>query len=106
MSMVMENNFAYNLKLENYAQLCHMSLSTFKTSFKQYYKTTPAAWLKNNKLQLALNAVLGTDLSINEISFECGFEDTSHFIRLFKEKYALTPLQYRQKFSKLAINES
>lgn len=98
MSRVMEENFAYNLKLENYAQLCHMSLSAFKKSFKQYYNTTPAAWLKHKRLDLARHQVLTSDLSINQISFECGFEDPSHFIRVFKQKYNLTPHQCRQKY--------
>ncbi|MEO8772191.1 MAG: AraC family transcriptional regulator [Ferruginibacter sp.] len=106
MRMVMEENFAYNLKLENYALLCHMSLSTFKKSFKQYYSATPALWLKNKKLELSLQQVLSTNSSINQISLECGFEDTSHFIRVFKEKYHLTPLQYRQKFSNAVITEA
>lgn len=106
MSRVMEENFAYNLKLENYAQLCHMSLSTFKKAFNQYYHNTPAVWLKDRKLGLALHQVLTSDLSINQISFECGFEDTSHFIRVFKQKYHLTPLQYRQKFSRMTTMET
>ena len=101
MSRVMEQNFAYNLKLEEFAQLCHMSLSTFKKSFKEYYRTTPAAWLKQRKLDKALHQLLTSDLSISQICFENGFEDTSHFIRVFKQKYDLTPLQYRQKFSGL-----
>jgi AraC-like DNA-binding protein len=105
MSRVMEKNFAYNLKLEDYAQLCHMSLSTFKKSFKQYYNTTPAAWLQQKKLDLARQRVLTTDLTINQISFECGFEDTSHFIRVFKQKNNLTPFQYRQKYSSVAISK-
>ncbi|MEP6951929.1 MAG: AraC family transcriptional regulator [Ginsengibacter sp.] len=105
MSRVMEENFAYNLKPGDYAQLCHMSLSAFKNSFKQYYHTTPAAWLKNRKLDLARHQVLTSDLNINQISFECGFEDTSHFIRVFKQKHNLTPLQYRQKYSKTAQTE-
>ncbi len=105
MSRVMEENFAYNLKLEDYAQLCHMSLSTFKKSFKQYYNTTPATWLKYRKLDLALHQVLATDLNIKQLSFECGFEDTSHFIRVFKQKHQLTPLQYRQKYSKHALSK-
>jgi AraC family transcriptional regulator, exoenzyme S synthesis regulatory protein ExsA len=100
MSRVMEENFAYNLKLENYAQLCHMSLSAFKKSFKQYYKTTPAAWLLQRKLDLALIQVIKSELPINQISFESGFEDTSHFIRVFKHKHQLTPLQYRQRHLK------
>jgi AraC-like DNA-binding protein len=105
MGRVMEENFACNLKLEDYAQLCHMSLSTFKKSFKQYYNTTPAAWLQQRKLHLAHQRVLTSDLNISQISFECGFEDTSHFIRVFKQKYNLTPLQYRQKHSKMSLSK-
>jgi AraC family transcriptional regulator, exoenzyme S synthesis regulatory protein ExsA len=99
LSRVMEENFAYNLKLENYAKLCHMSLSAFKKAFNQHYHTTPAVWLKDKKLELALLRVLSSDISISQISFDCGFEDTSHFIRVFKQKYGLTPLQYRQKYT-------
>ena len=106
MSRVMEENFAYNLKLENFARLCHMSLSTFKKSFKQHYNMTPGLWLKKQKLSLALQHLLSTDLSVNQISFECGFEDTSHFIRVFKEEYHLTPLQYRQQFSKVDFTKA
>jgi len=106
MSRVMEENFAYNLKLEDYAQLCHMSLSTFKKSFKQYYHTTPAAWLQQRKLQHAHHLVLNTDLSISQISLECGFEDTSHFIRVFKQKHQLTPLQLRQTHSKMVKGQT
>jgi AraC-like DNA-binding protein len=106
MSRVMEDNYAYNLKLEEYAQLCHMSLSAFKKSFKQYYDTTPAVWLKQRKLNLACRLVLGSDLNISQISFDCGFEDTSHFIRVFKEKHHLTPLQFRQKHSKYAPHQT
>jgi AraC-like DNA-binding protein len=102
MSRVMEDNFGYNLKLEDYALLCHMSLSTFKKAFKQYFNTTPAAWLLQRKLDLARHKVMTSGLNINQISFECGFEDTSHFIRVFKQKNNLTPLQFRQKHSKAA----
>jgi AraC-like DNA-binding protein len=99
MSRIMEQNFAYNLKMEEFAQLCHMSLSTFKKSFKEYYHTTPALWLKQRKLDRALHQLISSDLSINQIAFECGFEDCSHFIRAFKEQYQSTPLQYRKQFT-------
>jgi AraC-like DNA-binding protein len=78
-----------------------MSLSAFKKSFKEYYRTTPAVWLKERKLDRALHQLLTSELSISQISFESGFEDTSHFIRVFKQRHGLTPLQYRQKFSGL-----
>jgi AraC family transcriptional regulator, exoenzyme S synthesis regulatory protein ExsA len=106
MTRIMEQNFAYNLKLEDYARLCNMSLSTFKKSFKEYYKTTPGAWLQQRKLDHAYHQVLNTDLGINQISLECGFEDTSHFIRVFKQKHQLTPLQFRQKHLKIALSKT
>src|SRR6478609_8172612 len=64
MSTVMEQNFAYNLKLEEFARLCHMSLSTFKKSFKEYYHTTPAVCLRKRKLDRALHQLLTSDLRI------------------------------------------
>jgi AraC-like DNA-binding protein len=85
--------------MEEFARLCHMSLSTFKKSFKDYYNTTPARWLMQRKLDRALHQLLSSDISINQISFECGFEDCSHFIRVFKEKHQLTPNQYRKQFA-------
>ena len=102
MSRVMEANFAYNLRIENYASLCHMSLSNFKRSFKQLYNTTPAAWLQSRKLELARHHLLTSELAVNQISFDCGFEDASHFIRVFKQKYFFTPHQYRLEHSKFA----
>jgi AraC-like DNA-binding protein len=105
MARVMEENFAYNLKLDDYAQLCHMSLSTFKKSFKEYYGTTPATWLQARKLDHARHQVINSELSISQLTLESGFEDTSHFIRLFKQKFELTPLQFRQAHAHLPVEE-
>lgn len=95
MSRVMEENFAYRLKIEEYAQLCHMSLSSFKKAFKDHFRTTPGSWLMERRIDLAVHKLISTDLPIGELAFECGFEDPSHFIRVFKKKYGITPLQYR-----------
>ncbi|GHN01653.1 hypothetical protein WSM22_31420 [Cytophagales bacterium WSM2-2] len=95
LSYVMEANYAYNLKLVDFAQLCYLSLSSFKRLFKQQYKTSPAAWILHRKLELALKLLATTDLAVSQISLQCGFEDTSHFIRVFKKKHKITPHQYR-----------
>ena len=95
LTRIMEENFAYNLKIEDFAKLCNMSVSKFKKCFKANYNTTPGSWLKQRKLDLAHHRLINTDLTINQLSFECGFEDPSHFIRVFKQKFKTTPLQYR-----------
>ena len=92
MSYVMEANFAYHLRIEDFARLCYLSLSSFKRLFKQLYKTTPAHWIKQRKLDLAVKLLITSDLAISQISLQCGFEDTSHF---FKSNYKITPHQYR-----------
>jgi len=105
LSRVMEENFAYNLQLEDYARLCHMSLSAFKKAFRQQYNTTPGNWLRERKLQLATQKLIATSLHVSQVSFDCGFEDTSHFIRVFKQKYQLTPFRYRQQYSQVPVTE-
>jgi len=95
LEQVMEANFAYNLKLEQFADLCHMSLSSFKRAFTGLYQTSPGKWLSNKRLDFASHLLRTTDKNINEVAFESGFEDTSNFIRAFKQKFSATPLQFR-----------
>lgn len=37
-----------------------------------------------------------TDFSVTHIAFECGFNDVSYLIKLFKMKYGISPLKYRK----------
>ncbi|MCB0689481.1 MAG: helix-turn-helix transcriptional regulator [Saprospiraceae bacterium] len=92
---MLEENFAYNLKLEDLATLCNMSLSTFKRTFNDIYQTSPGKWLSERRLDLAAHLLRNSDKTISQISFESGFEDASSFGRAFKQKYKQTPLQYR-----------
>ena len=92
---VMEEQYIYNLKLEDYARLCAKSTSTFKRAFKKVYKTTPGKWLLTKRLNLARELMLTTDFTIQQICYDCGFESDSHFIRSFKLEYGITPNNWR-----------
>jgi CRISPR/Cas system-associated endonuclease/helicase Cas3 len=48
---IMENNFRYNLKLNDYAKLCDRSLATFKRDFKKIYHSTPGKMLNVRLMQ-------------------------------------------------------
>lgn len=93
---IMERNFIYNLKLEEFAKLAGRSLASFKRDFISVFKTTPGRWLIQRKLQYARHLLEMTDKNINELAFDTGFESSSHFIRAFKQHYQLTPLQYKK----------
>ena len=95
LKQIMMDNYPYNLKLEEYATLSNMSLSTFKRSFKAVFGESPGRWISNKKIALAIQFLKTSDKSINEIAYDCGFEDPSHFIKVFKKHENVTPLTYR-----------
>ena len=92
---IMEEQFRYNLKVDEFARLCGRSLSTFKREFRKIYDTTPQKWLLAKRLNLARNIILNTDLTIQQVCYDCGFESDSHFVRSFKNQYGVTPNQWR-----------
>jgi len=94
---VMEDNYCFNLKLEQYATLCNRSLSTFKRDFERIFGSTPGKWLLEKRLDLAMHLLRHRDKTVSEAAFESGFENPSHFSRSFKEKFGLSPAAARQK---------
>lgn len=94
-SEIMESNFRYNLSLENYAELCHKSLSSFKREFQKQYSETPGKWLLNKRLEYSAVLLRNNHMNISQIVFEVGFEDLSHFSRAFKTRFGVSPTQFR-----------
>ena len=58
------------------------------------------AYANDLKLKRAKNLLCSTELSVTEVAFESGFEDTSYFVSLFKSKYGNTPYKYKHNFKK------
>ncbi len=88
---IMEDNFCYNLKLEQFAELCNRSLSAFKRDFKEHFEITPGKWLLEKRLQLAKSLIANSGKNVSEAAFESGFENTSHFSKAFKLRYGHSP---------------
>lgn len=94
---IMENNFAYNLSIEAYAKMTNRSKSSFKRDFQTLFQTTPGRWLIDKKLAHAKKLLIQSDDPIASIAFDSGFENTSHFSRLFRQKAGITPMEYRKR---------
>lgn len=94
---VMETNYMYNLSLQEYAKIANRSLATFNREFKALFHETPAKWLMEKRLSYARLMLNTTKKNINEITFESGFENSSHFSRVFKDKFGASPLHYRKE---------
>ena len=55
-------------------------------------------YVAKHRLFLAKNLIIGTVLSISEISETVGYNQTSHFVEQFRRSYGLSPLKYRKRF--------
>ncbi|APX18093.1 hypothetical protein BWR17_19630 (plasmid) [Phaeobacter inhibens] len=64
--------------------------------FKQHFGVAPMEYWRNVRLSEAHWRVVNSRSSITEIAYDCGFTDSSHLIRWFKQKYGATPSSLRK----------
>jgi len=93
---VVEQNYASPVTIPELAYLSGRSLSSFKRDFQDIYNTSPAQWIRTKRLEKALDMLNNTPMTIADICYSIGFENPSHFSRIFKEHYGYAPTQYRQ----------
>lgn len=94
---VMEDNYCFNLKMEEFAQLSNRSLSAFKRDFQKLFKTTPGKWLLEKRLHHAMHLLSNAGKTVSEASFESGFENPSHFSRAFRQQFGLSPASIKHQ---------
>jgi AraC-like DNA-binding protein len=94
---IMEANFFSNMSLDEFARLCNRSLTAFKEEFKNIFRTTPGKWLLKKRLEYSRYLLETTDNTIAEICYESGFENISHFNRVFKSRYGQPPGRFKMQ---------
>lgn len=95
----MNDNYCFNLGLEQYAALCNRSLSAFKRDFQKQFNSTPGKWLLEKRLQQAHLLLLHQGKTVAEAAFESGFQNVSHFSRCFKEHFGNSPAAVKQIYT-------
>ena len=91
LQQVMEENFCFNLKLEEFARISARSLSAFKRDFNILYGTSPGKWLLEKRLKHAAHLLAHRGRTVSEAAFESGFENASHFSRAFRVRFGTSP---------------
>lgn len=86
-----------SLKVQDLADMCHMSYSHFAKCFKELYGRSCKDYIELIKIEKGEELLLFTDSSLSQISQELGFSDCSHFIRIFRKWKKATPGQFRLK---------
>ena len=88
-------NYAHPIKLEELAEVAHLSPSQFERRFKKVFHITPMKHVLNVRIRAACNLLAKTNNTIASIAMEAGFYDHSHFIRNFKKVMQSSPSEYR-----------
>lgn len=78
----------------------HINPTTLKQSFREYYGDSIAAHVNEHRMERAAELLSAGEASIDEVASAVGFLSRSRFGEAFKEKYSITPAEYRTKTRK------
>ena len=88
---VVEENYTSPISLDELAYLSGRSLSSFKREFQDIYGEPPARWIREKRLSKAREMLRSTSLSVADVAYSLGFENPTHFSRIFKQQYGMAP---------------
>ncbi len=81
--------------LQELADELHMHWSAVSKRITRYFDCTFKDLLQEKRLQKAATRLATTDLSVGDVILSVGYENTSHFHRIFRQKYGVSPREYR-----------
>jgi AraC-like DNA-binding protein len=84
-SLIIRNNLFQPFTLEEYAKMCGLNLSSFKREFARLYDAPPKKWINEERLKHVRELLLHSRNNVNEIAYECGFENVSYFIKQYRQ---------------------
>lgn len=94
---IFDSNYCENFSLDSLEQQYHINKYRLCREFTQQFGTSPILYLNSKRVEVATDLLRHSDKRINEIGRLIGFENTNHFIRLFKKRTGVTPLIYRKQ---------
>lgn len=97
LSSVLDSHLYSSVTVNELALLSGRSLSSFKREFMREYGEPPRTWIRTKKLARAAFLLDTTDHAVEEVAEASGFISNTHFTRLFKSHFELTPTEYRSK---------
>ena len=92
-----QKNYDRDLKSE---EICHRfgcSRSTFSHLFRTETGKSFREYLTSIRIENAKRLLVNSDLSVGEIAFSLGFNDSNYFTNVFKRQVGITPLAYRRE---------
>lgn len=85
------------LHIRELADQACMSEPNFYRIFRQTFGMTPVDYINQQRIALASRLLRTTNRCLADISMECGFNNLTYFMKLFRREIGLSPSQYRKQ---------
>ena len=92
----LDQHLQEDISLEQMANIINVSPFYLSKLFKEEKGITFINFISDKRLEKARDLLEHSDLSIKEITSEIGYNDQNYFSRIFKNKYGLSPKEYRK----------
>ena len=94
---VLQNMSRGQISLEEMASAMGMGRVPFFHKIRSITTKTPAEVVRELRLKHACTLLINTNINMSELAINVGFLTAENFINIFKEKFGMTPLEYRLK---------
>ncbi len=91
-----EANFASGTVFKDAVELSGMGTASFSRYFRNRTEKTFTRYVNEIRISNAQKLLISSDLKINDICLQCGFNNLTYFNRIFKEINAITPKDFRK----------
>ena len=91
-----EQSYSEPLPLGKAASIAALESSYFSSYFHAKVGITFTEWLRQVRLEKAIELIKASDLSLTEIAYEVGFSDLRTFERAFKKHTRMTPMRFKK----------
>lgn len=95
---ILRERFNEQLSLAEIADFVQIHPVHLAQSFRKFRQTTIGNFLREIRLEQACRELIKTKKTLSEISVDNGFSDQSHLSRIFKQKFGVTPNEFRKSF--------
>ncbi len=95
--LMVENLDNKDLDMDQLAKQLYLNRTHFYQKVKEITDQTPYELLKDFRIKKAAEFLIRDKLTVNEVFVETGFKSRSHFSKVFKDKYGITPGQFVNK---------
>lgn len=98
-----EKNIHERITIDELANMVAVGRRSFERRFKQATNNSVLEYIQRIKIEAAKRQFETSRKNINEVMYDVGYTDTKAFRDLFKKITGLTPIEYRNKYNKMAM---